>query len=83
MNFTVFYLVQNLFSGGIPFRTISLNTHQFVLFKNQRDELQMKNFAMQVFPDDVKCFMSAYKKATATRYGYLVGWLVVLGLTAL
>ena len=71
IKFTVFYLAQNLFSGGKQFRTISLNTHQFVFFKNQRDELQMKNFAMQVFPDDVKFFMSAYKKATATRYGYL------------
>ena len=71
MNFTVFYLVQNLFSGGKQFRTISLNTHQFVFFKIQRDELQMKNFARQVFPDDVKFFMSVYKKATATRYSYL------------
>lgn len=71
MNFTVFFLVQNLFSGGKQFRTISLNSHQFILFKNQRDELQIKIFAKQVFPDEMKYFMSAYKKATSTKFGYL------------
>ena len=32
MNFSVFFLVQNLFSGGKQFRTISLNAHQFNYF---------------------------------------------------
>ena len=71
MNFTVFFLVQNLFSGGKQFRTISLNAHQFIIFKNQRDELQVKTFARQVFPDNTKFFMSAYKKATDANFGYL------------
>lgn len=71
MNFSVFFLVQNLFSGGKQFRTISLNAHQFILFKNQRDELQIKNFSRQVFPDDTKFFMSAYNKATSSKFGYL------------
>ena len=71
MNFTVFFLVQNLFSGGKQFRNISLNAHQFIIFKNQWDELQVKTFARQVFPDNTKFFMSAYKKATDANYGYL------------
>ena len=31
-NFSVFFVVQNLFTGGKYFHTISLNSHYFVLF---------------------------------------------------
>ena len=72
MNFTVFFLVQNLFAHGKLFRTISLNTHQFTLFKNQRDMLQIKTFAKQCFPDQTKYFMDSYIKATSSKkFGYL------------
>ena len=89
MNFTIFFLVQNLFSGvcvggggggvgnsfelrfvyslqspyefhdflfssepvfrGKQFRTISLNAHQIIIFKNQRDELQVKHLRGKSF----------------------------------
>lgn len=72
MNFTVFLLVQNLFAHGKLFRTISLNAHQFALFKNQRDMLQIKTFAKQCFPDQTKYFTDSYIKATSSKeYGYL------------
>lgn len=71
MNFTVFFLVQNLFLNGKQFRTISLNSHQFILFNNQRDLLQIKIFAKQCFPEQTKYFMDAYKRATFSKFGYL------------
>ena len=78
MNFTVFFLVQNLFANGKQFRTISLNAHQFILFNNQRDLLQIKIFSKQCFPDQTKYFMDAYKRATSSGFGYvfvqIVGW---------
>lgn len=71
-NFSVFFVVQNLFTGGKYFRTISLNSHYFILFNNQRDQLQILNLAKQMFPGETKYFMDAYKKATRKKYGYLL-----------
>jgi hypothetical protein len=71
-NFSVFFLVQNLFSGGKYFRTISLNSHYFILFSNQRDQLQIQTLARQMFPGETKYFMDAFKKATSKKYGYLL-----------
>ena len=71
MNFTVFFLVQNLFAQGKLFRTISLNAHQFALFKNQRDMLQIKAFAKQCYPEQTRYFMDSYIKATSSKFGYL------------
>lgn len=71
-NFSVFFVVQNVFSEGKYFRTISLNSHYFVLFNNQRDKLQIQTLAKQMFPGETKFFMDAYKKATGKKYGYLL-----------
>lgn len=65
-------ICQNAFCPGREFRTISLNTHYFFLFKNSRDELQIQTLGRQIFPGQVKFFMDAYKKATAEKYGYLL-----------
>ena len=72
MNFSVFFLVQNLFSGGKYFRSISLQSHYFILFKNRRDEQQIYAFARQLFPLKTQYFMDAYKKATQDKYGYIL-----------
>lgn len=56
LNFTVFFLVQKLISNGPQFRNISLNVHYFILFKNARDELQVKRLACQMFPSRVDFF---------------------------
>ena len=39
-NLSVIYVVQNLFQQGKGNRSISLNSHSLVLFKNPRDKLQ-------------------------------------------
>ena len=69
-NITVIYMIQNLYQKGI--RTISLNCHYFILFRNNRDQLQIQNFGRQVFPGKLKFFMNAYDRATSKPYGYLL-----------
>ena len=47
---SVFYLTQNLFPPGKLSRTISLNSHYFIVFKNPRDSLGIATLAKQMFP---------------------------------
>ena len=49
-NISVVFLVQNLFHKNKYIRTISLNTHYMVLFKNPRDASQFANLARQMYP---------------------------------
>ena len=70
-NITVVYIVQNVFDKGKVHRTISLNSHYIVLFKNPRDQGQVRSLAQQVFPNQVKFFMSAFQDATQRHRGYL------------
>jgi hypothetical protein len=53
-------------------RTISLNTHYMVLFKNPRDAGQIRHLAAQLFPGDTKFLGCAYKQATSRAHGYLL-----------
>ncbi|GIY30405.1 uncharacterized protein CEXT_323611 [Caerostris extrusa] len=56
-------------TAGIDF---SLNAHYIILFRNNRDQSQIACFSRQVFSDRFKCFMDAYKKATADEYQFLL-----------
>ena len=47
-NLSVIYIVQNLFHQGKGNRSISLNSHYLVLFKNPRDKLQILTLAEQI-----------------------------------
>ena len=71
-NMTVLFISQNLFSQGKCARTIALNTHFLVLFRNFRDKAQVMHFGRQLYPERWKGFMEAYDDATQQRYGYLV-----------
>ena len=71
-NNTVVYIVQNVFDKGKVHMTISLNSHYMVLFKNPRDEGQLRSLAQQVFPTKVKIFMDSLLEATKKDHGYLV-----------
>ena len=71
-NITAVYIVQNLFDKGKAHRTISLNSHYIVLFKNPRDQGQVRALAQQVFPTQVKFFMDAFSDATKSDHGYLL-----------
>ena len=47
-NLSVIYIVQHLFHQGKGNRSISLNSHYLVLFKNPRDKLQILTLAEQI-----------------------------------
>jgi hypothetical protein len=71
-NASVVYITQNLYNKGKENRTISLNTHYLVLFKNPRDSAQIIHLGRQVFPERVKYFKEAFSDATSKPYGYLL-----------
>ena len=72
MHYSCWLIVQNLFNGGKLFRTISLNSHYFIIFKNRRDEMQVRTLGRQIFGGDVNYYLQAYKMATDVRYGYIL-----------
>ena len=71
MNISVIFLTQNLFAGNKQNRTISLNTHYFVIFKNPRDRNQISVLARQMFPTKWRYMHEAYIDATLKPYSYL------------
>ena len=71
-NLSVLYLVQNLFDKNKHSRTISLNAHYLVLFKNPRDASQITHLAKQMYPGHVKFMQEAFTDATIEAYGYLL-----------
>lgn len=71
-NLSVIFITQNLFFQGRESRTISLNAHYIVLFKNPRDRSQIVNLAKQMFPGNVRFMREAYEDATKEAYGYLL-----------
>lgn len=73
LNWTLILIVQNVFQRGKVMRTISLNSHVFIIFRKARDELQVKTLARQMFPENIKFVMDSYRKATTEQpFGYLV-----------
>jgi energy-coupling factor transporter ATP-binding protein EcfA2 len=68
-NLTVVYIVQNLFNQDRSMRTVSLNAHYLVLFKNPRDATQIHTVASQMFPGNSEVLLGAFKDATATPIG--------------
>jgi len=66
-NITVLFLVQNVFQKGKAMRTLSLNTHYFILFHNYRDQLQVEILGRQIFPRQTKYFQQACLLATSKR----------------
>ena len=72
LNLTVIFIGQNIFPGGRFSRSISLNLHYIILFKNISDSLQIRCRARQIFPGKVKEFMEVFNDATAAPFGYLL-----------
>ena len=66
--------MQNLFHQGKGNRSISLNSHYLVLFKNPRDKLQSLTLAKQMpYPGRTDFFLKQYEEAVLRRpYGYLL-----------
>ena len=70
-NLSVIYIVQNLFHHGKGNRSISLNSHYLVLFKNPRNKLQILILAKQMYPSETAWFIKEYEEAVRRPYGYL------------
>ena len=71
-NVTILYLVQNMFNQGKSSRTVNLNSHYIVVFRNLRDQSQFRTMAGQLLPRNSQWLMDAFAAATAKSYGYLV-----------
>jgi len=71
-NVSVMYLAQNLFPKNKFARTMSLNAHYMVLFKNPRDASQFANLARQMYPKRSQFALEAYKDSTREPYSYLL-----------
>jgi hypothetical protein len=70
-NISVILITQNLFSKGRYTRTLSLNSHYIVLFKNPRDVTQISFLARQMYPKKSKFLEDSYNDATKEPHGYL------------
>ena len=71
-NCSVIYIVQNLFNQNKENRTISLNSHYIVVFKNPRDASQIVHLAKQSYPSRPKVVQEAFLDATSKPFGYLL-----------
>ena len=72
MNLSVVLVLQNLFYQGPQMRTISLNSHYMVLFKNSRDRQQVHTLSRQLYPHQPKALLEAFNDATKEPYKYLI-----------
>ena len=71
-NFSVMFLAQNLFPKNKFARTMTLNAHYMILFKNPRDASQFANSARQMYPKRSQFAAEAYKDATRQPYSHLL-----------
>ena len=71
-NISVIYIVQNLFDSNKEHRTISLNAHYLIIFKNPRDASQIMHLAKQMYPGQTKYVQEAFALATRSPHGYLL-----------
>ena len=71
-NISIIFIVQNIFHKGKEIRSITLNAHYIVMFKNPRDKMQVKVLARQMFDKDAKVMLEAFFDATKKPHGYLL-----------
>ena len=72
LDLSIFYLTQNLFNKSKHSRTMNLNTHYMVLFKNPRDSSQINHISRQIYPNNSRFLIDAYKDATSGTYSYIL-----------
>ena len=72
LGISVLYLTQNVFPPGKLSRTISLNSHYMLIFRNPRDSLGISTLAKQMFPKHTDYLLEAFRDATSKPYGYLM-----------
>ena len=70
---SLFYITQNLFLNDPMYRTMSINTHYFVIFNNKRNSSQVHMLARQIYVGkDQKRIINAYKRAGQRQWGFIV-----------
>ena len=69
---TVFYLCQDRFPNGKYAMTISRNAHYIAMFKNPRNQLEMRNLLIQSFPLQWQDVLETYSKVTERPLGYML-----------
>jgi len=69
---SVIYMTQNVFDKNKYARTISLNAHYLVLFKNPRDANQFAVLSRQMYPESWRFAVEAYRDATGSPFSYLL-----------
>ena len=65
-NISVLFLKQNMYQKGAHTRTMSMNTQYMVLFKNPRDQTQIRTLAMQIFHTGWRDFLKYYEEERAS-----------------
>ena len=70
-NVSIIYVSPNLFVKGKENRTIILNTHYLILFKNLRDMSQIVILGPQIYPINSQYFNESFKDATQKPHNYL------------
>ena len=68
-NMSVLFLTQNVFYQGKVMRTLALNAHVIVLFKNPRCNSQIQTLQQQL---GIKHVLEAYNDVMKTPYSYLI-----------
>lgn len=72
-NVSIIFLVQNIFHKGKVMRSLSLQSHYIILFRNRRDESQVETLGRQIFPRQMSYYRQSYALATEkTRYSYIL-----------
>jgi len=69
---SVIFLTQNLFHKNKHMRTISLNAHYLVLFKNPPDVTQFATLARQMYSKNWHFAVEAFNDATSQPHSYLL-----------
>ena len=70
MNMSVAFLTQRMFVNNEYFRQISQNCDFFCVFKNPRNNSEIRTLAQQLTPGDLK-LIDIYREATKDPFSYL------------
>ena len=71
-NMSVIYITQNLFQKSPEFRTMSLNAHYMIIFKNPRDMGQISALSRQVFPSRAKALTAIFTRELKRPHSYVL-----------
>lgn len=69
---SVIFITQNLFFNNPAFRTLSLNAHYLVVFKNPRDMSQIGHISKQAFPGQKSFLTEVYNSETKEKHSYIL-----------